>query len=109
MSYALSFRPSAVRDLERLPALVQDRLLGRMEALANDPRVGEDHTRGRDLPDGLFCRETWDNIVAGIVRAEAVKIHQKPHYLADEMSEDSSGGESAKPLPPKPTPLRKGL
>jgi len=35
---------------------------------------GEDWTRGCDLPDGKFSRETWDYIKEAIVRNEMVKL-----------------------------------
>lgn len=38
------------------------------------PRAGEGHTRGNDLPDGSFCRETWDKIKNAIIAYELVKI-----------------------------------
>lgn len=41
------------------------------------PRTGEDWTRGRDLADGKFCRETWIRILADIVSKESVDI-QRP-------------------------------
>jgi hypothetical protein len=37
-------------------------------------RPGEDWTRGNDLPDGKFCRETWENIKDAIIRYELVKL-----------------------------------
>jgi len=33
-------------------------------------RVGEDWTRDSDLPDGYFCRETWERIKNAIFRYE---------------------------------------
>ena len=41
-------------------------------AQTRKPRAGEDHTRGNDLPDGKFCRETWDAIIRAIVGYELV-------------------------------------
>jgi len=41
------------------------------------PRAGEDWTRGRDLPDGKFCRKTWDAIKDAIIQNELVKIAKK--------------------------------
>ena len=43
-------------------------------ASTRKPRAGEDWTRGNDLPDGKFCRETWENIKNAIVRYELVKV-----------------------------------
>jgi hypothetical protein len=39
-------------------------------------RPGENWTRGNDLPDGKFCRETWEDIKDAIVRYELAKIEQ---------------------------------
>lgn len=36
--------------------------------------AGEDWTRGRDLPDGPFSRETWESIKGAIIRHELVKL-----------------------------------
>jgi len=43
-------------------------------------RPGEDWHRGNDLPDGPFVRDTWDNILKGIVKYELVLLskHTKP-------------------------------
>lgn len=41
-------------------------------------RPGEDWTRGNDLPDGKFCRETWEAIKDAIIRYELEKI--QPTY-----------------------------
>ena len=38
------------------------------------PRAGEDWNRGRDLPDGNYCRETWNEIKNDIISYELVKI-----------------------------------
>ena len=38
------------------------------------PRAGEDWTRGNDLTDGKFSKDTWDNIVADILSCEFVDI-----------------------------------
>lgn len=38
------------------------------------PRAGENWTRGNDLPDGPFNRETWDRIIFGVVKYELVKL-----------------------------------
>jgi hypothetical protein len=37
-------------------------------------KAGEEHTRGSDLPDGPFNKDTWDRIVNGIVRNELVAL-----------------------------------
>jgi hypothetical protein len=38
------------------------------------PRAGEEWTRGNDLPDGEYKRETWDRFVASLVSYELVKV-----------------------------------
>ena len=38
------------------------------------PRAGEDWTRGSDLPDGSYSKETWDKIISAIVAHELVKV-----------------------------------
>jgi hypothetical protein len=43
-------------------------------ASSRKQRPGEDWTRGNDLPDGPFNRETWDNIREAIIRYELVKL-----------------------------------
>lgn len=41
------------------------------------PRPGEDWTRGNDLADGRFCRETWDKILKDIIAYELVSIPKR--------------------------------
>lgn len=41
------------------------------------PRAGEDWTRGNDLPDGEFTRETWESIKNGIISNELVRLESK--------------------------------
>ncbi len=64
-----------------------DRYVYRISATANSlcsgasarkPRAGETWTRGRDLPDGPFSEETWQEIVLAIVRYELVELEGKP-------------------------------
>ena len=43
-------------------------------ASARKPRVGEDWTRGNDLPDGKFSEELWREIMVAIVKYEAQEI-----------------------------------
>ena len=47
------------------------------------PRAGEDWGRGNDLPDGKFCRETWDRIKNSIIAYELVKIAKPVREVAD--------------------------
>jgi len=37
-------------------------------------KAGEDWTRGRDLPDGNFCRQTWELIKNSIIKSELEQI-----------------------------------
>lgn len=37
-------------------------------------KVGEDWTRGNDLPDGHFCRETWEHIKNAMIHYEMKAI-----------------------------------
>ena len=43
-------------------------------ASATRQRPGEDWTRGNDLPDGPFSRETWESIKDRIISYEMVKL-----------------------------------
>lgn len=56
---------------------------GYLGAIANSrqPRAGEDWTRGNDLADGEFSKETWVNILNDIVGYELVEIHRPIKYL----------------------------
>lgn len=38
------------------------------------PEVGESWTRGGDLPDGPFIKETWDKIKNSIIRNELIEL-----------------------------------
>ena len=42
--------------------------------ITRKPRAGEDWNRGRDLPDGKYCKETWDKIKNDIIAYELVKV-----------------------------------
>ena len=59
----------------RLPTDTSTGYLGCI-ASSRMPRAGEDWTRGRDLHDGPFSRETWRGILADIVSYEMVKVHK---------------------------------
>ena len=54
-------------------------------ASSRKPRAGEDWTRGRDLADGKFCHETWQNIKNDIIAFELVKVVKKEKAKADEV------------------------
>lgn len=43
-------------------------------ANSRKPRTGETWCRGNDLKDGPFCEETWNGILADIVRYEAEEV-----------------------------------
>ena len=43
-------------------------------------RVGEDWSRGMDLPDGYFCRETWEHIKNRIIKYEMKALSK---YIAN--------------------------
>ncbi len=51
-------------------------------------RAGEDWSRGNDLADGEFSKETWIRILSDIIGYELVKI-QRPIKLLYEKKEDS--------------------
>ncbi len=51
------------------------------------PRTGEDWSRGNDLADGKFSKETWIEILSDIIGYELVKIHRPIKYLYEEKEE----------------------
>ena len=51
------------------------------------PRAGEDWTRGNDLADGSYSKETWDRIVRDILAYELVKV-VKPKNRGAYIDED---------------------
>jgi len=53
---------------------------------ARKSRPAEDWSRGNDLPDGPFNKETWNKIVYAIVNYELVKL--SPYRKPDEIPED---------------------
>ena len=55
------------------------------------PRAGEDWTRGNDLTDGKFNKDTWDNIVADILSCELVDIKRPLSYKYEEHPNDPDG------------------
>ena len=52
-------------------------------------RPGENWVRGNDLPDGLFVKTTWDNILTRIISYELVKLSEnvKTSKLTTQMRE----------------------
>jgi hypothetical protein len=53
-------------------------------ASSRTPRAGEDWTRGNDLADGDFSKNTWHRILSDIVGYELVKIHRPVKELIRE-------------------------
>ena len=54
MAWRISFRPSALRELEKLPPRVQDRILGYLEVSRGEPR-----SRGAPLKVGQRKKALW--------------------------------------------------
>lgn len=52
------------------------------------PRAGEDWTRGRDLIDGKFSKDTWDSILQNIITYELVNVHKRKKDKRYEISID---------------------
>ena len=59
-------------------------------ASVRKPLAGEDWTRGSDLPDGDFTRETWESIKNGIIRYELVRLEPKVEPDGDLVASGSS-------------------
>ena len=55
---------------------------------ARKPRAGEDWNRGNDLPDGKYCKETWDRIKNAIIAYELVKIIKPKREVSNETLEE---------------------
>lgn len=53
---------------------------------ARKSRAGETWSRGNDLPDGPFNKETWNKIIYAIVNYELVKL--SPFSKPDEIPKD---------------------
>ena len=53
-------------------------------AASRKARAGEDWTRGNDLPDGKFNRETWEKIKDAILRYEMVRVMKPQQETADD-------------------------
>jgi len=53
------------------------------QASTRKKRPGESWHRGNDLPDGVFSKETWNNIMMGIIRYELVSLsnYTKPKRM----------------------------
>lgn len=50
------------------------------------PRAGESWSRGNDLPDGPFNRDTWNKILNAMINYELVKLSrfQKPDAIPED-------------------------
>jgi len=57
------------------------------------PRAGESYTRGNDLPDGKFNRETWEKIKNAIIGWEVVPTAYYPN--PEMISSESTQSEGA--------------
>jgi hypothetical protein len=55
---------------------------------ARKRRAGENWTRGNDLPDGPFNKETWNRIIYAIVNYELIKLSKftKPKAIPPEIA-----------------------
>jgi len=55
---------------------------------ARKRRAGENWTRGNDLPDGPFNKETWNRIIYAIVNYELVKLSKfsKPKAIPKDVA-----------------------
>jgi hypothetical protein len=58
-------------------------------ASARKMRAGEDWTRGNDLPDGDFSRQTWERIKNAIIRHEMIEL--EPVKAASELTPTIGG------------------
>lgn len=45
---------------------------------ARKAKAGEDHKRGRDLPDGSMSVDTWMNIICAILSYEVGPLYKRP-------------------------------
>ena len=56
--------------------------------VARKTRAGEDWTRGNDLPDGPFNKNTWNRIIYAIVNYELVKLtpFKKPDTIPEDVA-----------------------
>jgi len=70
---ALRLRLYTARNYYALVANDDNDYLGCV-ASTRVPRPGEDWTRGNDLPDGRFCKETFNSVMGAIVFYEALEV-----------------------------------
>ena len=74
-------------DVNNYSVVAIDNYLGCIYS-SRKPRAGEDWTRGGDLADGEFSKETWIKILSDIIGTELVKIN-RPIKLLYEKKEES--------------------
>jgi len=67
--YTIIARPPSPQD----NANADDGYLGCV-VMSRQPLAGEDWARGRDLADGPYCEETWNEIVHDILGYELVRL-----------------------------------
>ena len=80
--YSISARLPEVKNDGRPLKVGQTRKVkndGYLSCIASTrkPRAGEDWNRGRDLADGSYSKETFDEIVYDILAYELVKVAKK--------------------------------
>lgn len=69
------------------------------------PRAGEDWSRGNDLPDGKFTKETLTKILGAILFYESQKVvNLKPSSTGGPPVDTEEIGPSVETLPPPPQP-----
>jgi len=76
----------------RITALDRERNEGYLGCTMSNrkPRAGEDWTRGRDLPDGKFTKETWDEIKNAIIACELIALAPKEKKVIVEENDDKT-------------------
>lgn len=89
--YEFKFRFNIYTETHRYRITAYDRskdegYLG-CTASTRKPRAGEDWTRGNDLPDGKFTRETWEHIKNAIIAYELAELAPKIEHVVDEEKE----------------------
>ena len=87
--YHISARLPKVEKLGKGDMLSVDGYLGCI-AKTRKPRAGEDWTRGNDLADGKYCKETWDRIVHDILGYELVKVVKPRKRVIDSTNPEIS-------------------
>jgi len=96
-AYEFSFQCNIYTENNRYRINAKDRsedegYLG-CTATVRKPQAGEDWTRGRDLADGKFTRETWEDIKNDIIRRELVPLAVKVESVVGEEKEPKESEE----------------